>query len=199
MLKREGRTEKGLLSGWSSVLRICRARIPWLLLLMLSASLVGRIIGQFEATLAEKAILVTYLPMLMGTGGNCGNQATASFICQHALGRIRQREGLNLLWTELKVGMLCGLGLAVVCAVKILLLDRHLLGLSDADAALALTVSAALLVTVVTAKLLGVLLPLLISRLGADPAVVSGPLVSTAVDAAALVTYLSLARRLFGL
>lgn len=162
-----------------------RSRIPWLLVLMLSATLTGIIITRFEATLATSVLLTAFIPMLMGTGGNSGSQSSATIIRVLALGQLRFRDVGRVLWKELRVSVLCGLVLAVAVYVKLLVVDGWMLGI-PIHGGEALVICLTLALTVVCAKLLGCSLPMLVWKLGLDPAVMAGPFITTAVDALSL-------------
>lgn len=174
-------------------------RIPWLLLLMLGATFTGLIITSFEEALAASVVLTAFIPMLMGTGGNSGSQASVTVIRGLSLGEITYRNTLAVAFKELCVSLLCGLSLGAVNFGKMLLVDGLLLGNAAVTTMVALAVSLALAVTVVLAKLIGGLLPLLVGRIGLDPAVMAGPFITTLVDALSLLVYFALASALLGL
>ena len=153
-------------------------RIPWLLLLMLGATFTGLIITSFEEALAASVVLTAFIPMLMGTGGNSGSQASVTVIRGLSLGEIGYRNTLSVAIKELAVSLLCGVSLAAVNFGKMLLVDRLLLGNVAVTPMVALAVSLALAVTVVLAKLIGGLLPLFVGRVGLDPAVMAGPFIT---------------------
>ncbi len=177
----------------TGVLETWRHRIPWLLIMMLSATFTQIIISGFEAKLQSVVILTAFIPMLMGTGGNCGSQASVSVIRGLSLEEIRLRDVWRILWKEFRVAALSGLTLAAVSFLKILLLDRALLNAPEIDAAVSLTVALSLAVTVIIAKSVGSILPLLAKRCGFDPAVMAAPFITTIVDALALVAYFAIA------
>ncbi len=167
-------------------------RIPWLILLMLSATVTGMIISSFENALSSMVALVAYMPMLMGTGGNCGSQSSVTVIRGLAIGDIEFRDTLRVIWKELRVSILCGVVLAVANFVKILLFDNLLLG-SDVSMTVAMIVSMTVLLTVVIAKLVGCTLPLLAKKCGFDPAVMASPFITTIVDAVSISVYFAIA------
>ncbi|MBO5248282.1 MAG: magnesium transporter [Clostridia bacterium] len=175
------------------VLETWRHRIPWLLIMMLSATFTQIIISGFEAKLQSVVILTAFIPMLMGTGGNCGSQSSVSVIRSLSLDEIRLRDVGKILWKETRVAIVSGATLAVVSFLKVLLLDRWLLGSAEIDAAVSLTVALSLAVTVVIAKTVGCILPLLAKRLGLDPAVMAAPFITTIVDGLALLAYFCMA------
>ena len=176
----------------SPVLRMFRSRIPWLLLLMLSAAFTGGIIAHFEDALAAQVALTAFIPMLMDTGGNCGSQSSVTVIRSLSLGEVVFADWLRVLWKEIRVSTLCALVLAAVNFLRLLIM-------TGVGTAVALTVSLTLAVTVVLADLVGGLLPILAKRLGFDPAVMASPLITTVVDALSLLVYFQLAAALLGI
>lgn len=175
----------------SSTLKLAGQRLTWLLVLMLSATFTGQIIRRFEATLSEVVALAVFIPMLMDTGGNAGSQSATLVIRGLALGEIRLKDWLQVAVQELRVSALVGLGLALVNFGRVLLIERYPVGIAS-------VVSATLFITIMIAKLTGGLLPLIAKSLRADPAIMAGPLITTIVDALALLTYFSLASTLIG-
>ncbi len=175
----------------SSVVRMFRSRIPWLLLLMLSAAFTGGIIAHFEDALAAQVALTAFIPMLMDTGGNCGSQSSVTVIRGLSLGEVAFSDWLRVLWKETRVSTLCAIVLAVVNFLRLLVM-------TGVGSAVALTVSLTLTVTVVLSDLVGGLLPILAKRLGFDPAVMASPLITTVVDALSLLVYFQLASWLLG-
>ncbi len=167
-------------------------RIPWLLLLMVSATFTGMIITAFESALAASVALTAFIPMLMGTGGNSGSQSSVTVIRSLALEDIRLSDIFRVLWKECRVALLCGVALAVATFVKILAVDRLLLGMAVTIPEAAV-VCVALFITVLIAKLVGCSLPLLAKRVGFDPAVMASPFITTIVDAISLLVYFSVA------
>lgn len=175
----------------SPAVRIFRDRIPWLLLLMLSAAFTGGIITHFEDALAAQVVLTAFIPMLMDTGGNCGSQSSVTVIRGLSLGQVAFSDWFRVLWKEFRVSSLCAVTLAAVNFLRLLFLSRVGLGV-------AMTVSLTLTLTVVAADLIGCLLPILAKRLGFDPAVMASPFITTLVDAVSLLTYFRLAVLLLG-
>ncbi len=167
-------------------------RIPWLLLLMVSATFTGMIITAFESALAASVALTAFIPMLMGTGGNSGSQSSVTVIRSLALDDIRFRDLFRVLWKESRVALLCGVVLAVATFVKILAVDRWLLG-AAVTVSEAAVVCVALFITVLIAKLVGCSLPLFAKRIGLDPAVMASPFITTIVDAISLLVYFGVA------
>ncbi len=166
----------------TSAFELWKARIPWLLLLMLSSTFTGIIITNFESALAATGVLAAYIPMLMGTGGNSGSQASVAVIRGLSLDEIEFSDIFRVQWKEMRVSVMCGITLAIANFIKLLLLDR--VGMM-----IALAVSLALAVTVVTAKLVGCSLPILSKKIGFDPAVMASPFITTIVDSISLLIY----------
>ncbi len=181
-------------SAWG----IFKKRIPWLLLFMLSATITGEIIAGFEASLALFPALIAFIPMLMNTGGNSGNQSSATVIRGLSIDEIKTGNILAVVWKELCVGVLCGIALGICNFAKTLLFDKWLLG-NPVTKMQALVVSIALTATVIFAKLIGACLPILAKRLKLDPTVVASPFITTVVDAASLLIYFGIATWILGL
>ena len=173
-------------------------RVPWLMLLMVSATFTGLIITAFEGALAAQVALTAFIPMLMGTGGNSGSQSSVTVIRALSLDELQLRDIWHVLWKELQTSVLCGIALAVVCFVKILLVDRMLMGNPDITLVMDAVVCLALCVTVVIAKLVGCALPMAAKRLKLDPAVMASPFITTIVDALSLLVYFLFAKALLG-
>ena len=176
----------------TGVWELFRNRIPWLLLLMVSATFTGMIITAFESALAVSVALTAFIPMLMGTGGNSGSQSSVTVIRSLALDDIRLDDIFRVLWKESRVALLCGAVLAVATFLKILAVDRWLLGMA-VTLPEAIVVCVALFITVLIAKLVGCSLPLLAKRIGFDPAVMASPFITTIVDAISLLVYFGVA------
>ena len=173
----------------SSAFELFRNRVPWLMLLMVSATFTGLIITAFEGALAAQVALTAFIPMLMGTGGNSGAQSSVTVIRALSLDELQLRDIGTVLWKELRTAILCGLALAAVCFVKIWLVDGLLMGNEDITVAINAVVCLTLAVTVVIAKLVGCVLPLGAKALHLDPAVMASPFISTIVDALSLLVY----------
>lgn len=169
-----------------------RQRIPWLLVLMISATASSMIITAFEDALAAQVTLTAFIPMLMNTGGNSGSQASVTIIRGLSLNEIQYKDFFKVLWKEIRVGVLCGVTLAAANFVKLLLLDRVSLLIA---AAVCLT----LVVTVILSKIVGALLPMGAKKIGLDPAVMASPFISTIVDILSLLVYFQIATLLLGL
>ena len=176
-------------------LSIFKSRIPWLMLLMISATFTGLIISSFEASLSACVALTAFIPMLMDTGGNCGNQASVTIVRGLSLGEIHFSDILRVIWKELRVSVLCAVVLSVLAYGKIMLVDYYLLGNITASEAFVVppTVCLTLICTVITAKLIGCTLPILAKKLGFDPAVMASPFITTIVDAISLAVYFGIA------
>lgn len=170
----------------TGVLETWKKRIPWLLILMISATFTGRIISHYEAALASYVVLTAFIPMLMDTGGNAGSQASVSIIRGLSLNEIDYSDTIKILFKELLVGILIGATLAVANFVKLLIIDR-------VSVTIAIVVCLTLIVTVIFAKLVGCSLPVLAKRLGFDPAVMASPFITTIVDALSLMMYFKIA------
>ena len=169
-------------------------RVPWLLFLMLSATFTTMILNSFEDALAVQAVLIGFIPIIMGTGGNSGAQSSTAIIRSLSLGDTEPKDTLKVIWKELRVALLCGLTLAAVNFAKMLLVDNLLLGNPDVDYTIALIVSLAIVFTVMFAKVVGSFLPMLAEKIGLDPAVVATPLITTISDAVSLLIYLEIAK-----
>ena len=175
-----------------------RHRIPWLMLLMVSATFTGMIITSFEEALALLPALTAFIPMLMDTGGNCGSQSSVTVIRSLSLDELKFTDIFRVIWKEARTAVLCGATLAAVCFLKILLVDRLLMGNTSINLLVDGVVSLTLCVTVVIAKFVGCSLPLLAKRLGFDPAVMASPFITTIVDALSLLVYFLFAKTLLG-
>lgn len=183
----------------TSVFGIWRARIPWLMLLMISATFTGMIITSFEQALARVVVLTAFIPMLMDTGGNSGSQASVTVIRGLSLGEIKFKDILRVVWKEVRVSLLCAASLSAVAFLKIYLVDGLLLHTAGITVPVMLTVSVTLFLTVICAKLIGCTLPLLAKKLGFDPAVMASPIITTLVDAISLLVYFGMATALLHL
>ena len=170
----------------TSVFEIFKNRIFWLLLLTISATITSAIISHYEAALAQMVILTSFIPMLMGTGGNAGSQASVTIIRGISLDEIKMSNIFRVLFKELRVSLLCGIVLGVVTFLKVIAIDR-------AGVMVAAVVAATLVIAVIVAKLVGCSLPILAKRLGFDPAVMASPFITTIIDAVALIIYFAIA------
>ena len=183
----------------SSPFDLYKHRIPWLMLLMVSATFTGMIISSFESALALLPALTAFIPMLMDTGGNCGSQSSVTVIRALSLDELELSDVLIVLWKEVRTAVLCGVTLAALCFLKVLLIDRLLMGNQSISLGVDLVICLALGVTVVMAKMVGCTLPLLAKRLGFDPAVMASPFITTIVDALSLLVYFLFAKTILGL
>ena len=181
----------------TSALDFLKARLPWLLLLMFSATISSAILTIFEDALS--AALVLFVPMIMGTGGNSGGQSSVTVIRSLSLGEIEFKDILKVMYKELMVGLLAGLTVGVATFLKVVLIDRFLLGNPDVSVLVALAVAVSLALTIIFAKLIGAALPILAKKLGFDPAVMASPFITTLVDAASLLIYFVIAAEVFAL
>ena len=177
----------------SSPFEIWKNRIPWLLLLMVSATLTGLVITKFEDALGVLPCLTAFIPMLMDTGGNAGSQACVSIIRGISLNEIEFGDLFHVVWKEIRVAVLCGVCLAAACFGKIMLVDHLLLQNTSVTTTVALVVCISMAMTVFMAKVVGSVLPLLAKKIGLDPAVMASPLITTIVDFLSLMAYFSVA------
>lgn len=176
----------------TSVFETWKQRMPWLLLLMVSATLTGSIITKFEDALSKMAILVAYLPMLMDTGGNAGGQASVTIIRGLSLGEIEYKDVIKVVWKEVRVAVFCGITLALANFAKLMLLDKI-------PVSVAIVVCLTLVCAVIIAKFIGCTLPVLAKRLGFDPAVMASPFITTIVDVISLLVYFAIATNVLNL
>ena len=168
--------------------KLAMHRIPWLMFLMVSGMLTGALLGKYEAAISAVPLLVTFLPMLMDTGGNCGSQSATIVIRGMALDEIEFRDFFQVIWKEARVSLLCGAALATVNFVRIWLQYGNL--------NIALAVSLTMIVTVLLAKCVGAALPMLAKKVRLDPAIMASPLITTVVDCCSVLTYFSISMRL---
>ena len=180
----------------SSPLDLFRHRIPWLALLMVSATFTGLILTSFEEKLAKMVILTAFIPMLMDTGGNSGSQSSVTVIRALSLNELEFKDILKVIWKELRTAVLCGLALGAVAFAKIMLFDGMLLRTEGVNAMVGMVVALTVLFTVMLAKIVGCTLPMLAKKLGFDPAVMASPFITTIVDALSLLVYFGIATTL---
>ncbi len=176
----------------TSVGTLAKHRIIWLMALMISGMITGTILARYESAFAAVPMLVTFIPMLTDTGGNAGSQSSTMVIRAMAMGEISIRNLAAVLWKEIRVGVIAGAGLSAVNFLRLLVTTPH-------SAEIALTVSLAMFITVVAAKAVGALLPLVAGMLRCDPAIMAAPLITTIVDAFALIMYFKIAQLILGL
>ena len=175
-----------------SIFETFKSRIPWLLLLMVSATFTGKIIQSFEDKQATCAVLTAFIPMIMDTGGNAGGQASVSIIRALSLNEVEFKDVFKVIWKEFRVSICCAMVLAICNFIKILLIDR-------VSIMVALAVCSTLAITVIIAKLIGCTLPMVAKKIGFDPAVMASPFITTIVDACALLVYFQIATSILSL
>ncbi len=169
-----------------------KKRMPWLLLLMISATFSGKILTTFEDALQKVTVLTAYIPMLMSSGGNAGEQASVTIIRGLSLQEIEFKDAFKVIWKEIRVAVLCGLTLAIANFAKLLIFDKM-------DVMVALVICITLVMTILAAKMVGCLLPMLAKKIGLDPAVMASPFITTIVDIISLLVYFHIATILLGL
>ncbi|MBQ3279807.1 MAG: magnesium transporter [Clostridia bacterium] len=177
----------------SSPLELFRHRIPWLSLLLISATFTGLILTNFEDKLSRMVCLTAFIPMLMDTGGNSGSQSSVTVIRALSLGELEFSDLGRVIWKEVRTAILCGLALAALCFAKIMVVDYLMLRTEDVTVTVALVVSLTMAVTVLCAKIVGCTLPMLAKKVGFDPAVMASPFITTIVDALSLLVYFGFA------
>ena len=182
----------------TSVFETWKKRIPWLLLLMVSATFTGSIISNFEASLAIFPMLTAFIPMLMDTGGNSGSQASVTIIRGIAINEIEGKDTLKVLFKEIRVALLCGATLAVANFIKIFLIDNLMLK-HDVPYDISFIICLTIMFTVIIAKIIGATLPILAKKLKFDPAVMASPFITTIVDAVSLLVYFQIAKLILGI
>lgn len=183
----------------TGVFETWRSRIPWLLLLMLSATFSGMIITHFESVLASCVVLTSFITMLSGTGGNSGSQSSVAVIRALSLGEVEFSDMFAVVWKELRVALLCGVCLGAANFVKMMLVDRLLMGNGEVTVPVALVVCSTLVLTVLCAKIVGCTLPMAAEKIGIDPAVMAAPFITTIVDALSLLIYFAIASQVLGI
>lgn len=182
----------------TSVFETFKKRIPWLMLLMVSATITSQILTTFENKLASVMVLTAFIPMLMDTGGNTGSQASVSIIRALSLGEIGNRDIFKVLWKEIRVALCCGISLSVICFAKLMLFDRVIMGNDGVTVIVAIVISLTILVEIILAKIVGCTLPIVAKKIGFDPAVMASPFITTIVDAISLLVYIAFASMLLG-
>lgn len=175
-----------------SLLDIYKSRMPWLLFLMISATFTGAIISHFEGALASASVLTLFMPMVMGTGGNAGGQASVTVIRALSLNEIEFKDAFKVIFKESVIGLICGATLCICNFFKLLWFDKVGLMVS-------LVVCISLFLTVLLAKIIGAFLPMLADKINLDPAVMANPIITTIVDAGSLFVYFQVASMLLGL
>ena len=182
-------TEEGYFE--TSVWKHAKNRIVWLLILMLSAAITGNILAQYEAAFAVAPLLVAFIPMIMGTGGNCGSQSSTLIIRGLATDEIKLKDIFRIIWKEIRVAFIVGVALAIVNAIRVIIQYR--------DIQLAIVLGITLIVTTMVSKVLGCVLPMLAKRLKLDPAIMAAPLITTLVDVCSILVYFQVATSIMGL
>ncbi len=180
----------------TSVFDLWKARIPWLLFLMISATFSSMLLGSFEAALP--GVLILFVPMLMGTGGNSGGQSSVTIIREISNGEVEFADLLKVLWKEVRVGVFTGLTLGLAAFLKLMLLDNLIMQNTAVDIWVSLAVALSLAATVLASKLIGAALPILAKKIGLDPAVMASPFITTIVDALSLIIYFLISYYAFG-
>lgn len=183
----------------TGVFETFKKRIPWLLLLMVSATITSQILTTFENKLASVTVLIAFIPMLMDTGGNSGGQSSVTIIRALSLGEISLKDIFKVIWKEIRVGVVCGVTLGVVCFVKLMLFDRFVLGNPEITIIVALVICFTILIEIIFAKIIGCTLPILAKKCGFDPAVMASPFITTIVDAVSLLIYIAFASVMLGI
>lgn len=178
-----------------------KSRIPWLMLLMISATFTGAIISSFESKLTVFPALIAFIPMLMDTAGNCGSQSSVTVIRGISLGDIKFKDIFRVLWKEIRVAVCCSVALAAVNFLKLWIIDYMIFGNFDSGKQFAeiAVVCLTMMLTVIAAKIVGCVLPVLAKKIGFDPAVMASPFITTIVDAIALVIYFNFAVLMLGI
>lgn len=182
----------------TSVFETFKKRIPWLMLLMVSATITSQILTTFENKLASVMVLTAFIPMLMDTGGNTGSQSSVSIIRALSLGEIGNRDIFKVLWKEIRVALCCGISLSIICFAKLMLFDRVIMGNDGVTVIVAIVISLTILVEIILAKIVGCTLPIVAKKIGFDPAVMASPFITTIVDAISLLVYIAFASLLLG-
>ena len=180
----------------TSVFSLWKNRVLWLLILMLGATFTGLILNSYEAQLST--CLVACVPMIMGTGGNSGSQASVTVIRALSIGEVETRDIGKVIWKEFRASILLGLTLGAACFLKLILLDGMLLGMSGYTWDVSLVVALALFCTVIVAKLVGAILPIVAKICRLDPAVVANPFITTIVDAVSVILFCYLSIGILG-
>lgn len=175
-----------------SVFKHAKNRLPWLLVMMVSAMITGAIINSFENLLSSVIVLVSYIPLLMGTGGNTGAQASTLIIRGLALGEVELKDAVKVLWKEIRISLCVGLVLSVVNFLKIIIIDRE-------SWLIALTVCLSMVIIIMFAKAIGGMVPLLAEKIGADPALMANPIIASSVDMLSVLIYFLMASLILGL
>ena len=174
----------------TSVVRQARNRVPWLMLMMLSATVTGEILGYYENAMAVMPVLITFIPMLMGTGGNCGSQSSTLMIRGLAVGEIEFKDIFKVIFKEIRVALIVGALLAVVNGIRICIMY-------DWNVMLAVALGITMIAVVIMAKCIGCVLPLLARKIGLDPAIMAAPLITTVLDTCTILVYFNIVTAFF--
>jgi len=184
----------------TGVFETWKQRIPWLLVLMVSATFTGSIISSFEGALEKCVVLTAFIPMLMDTAGNSGGQAAVTIIRSLSLGDIKMTDILRILWKEFRVALFCGLTLGIVNFIKMMIVNSGAINADGENALIvSLVVSITIMITIMVAKIVGSVLPIFAKKIGFDPAVMASPFITTIVDAIALLVYFNMAQIFLGI
>ena len=183
----------------TGVFETWKSRVPWLLILMLSATLTSMVLTGFESSLAACSALIAFIPMLTGTGGNSGTQSSVAVIRALSLGEVEFSDTVRVIWKEIRVGVLCGVTLASCNFIKLLVVDKMILGNEGVTVPVAAVICLTMVLTVLCAKTVGCILPLLAEKIHVDPAVMASPFISTVVDVTTLLLYFQVAKLLLGI
>lgn len=177
----------------TSVIDLWKKRIPWLMLLMILATLTSQILTTFEERLMQAAVLTAFIPMLMGTGGNSGGQSSATIIRAISLDEVGFKDIFKVIWKEFRIGAISGVSLAVVCFAKLLLFDRIILGNNEITFTVSIVICLTILFETICAKIIGSTLPIIAKKMGFDPAVLANPFITTLSDVVSLLVYIGFA------
>lgn len=177
----------------TSVIDLWKKRIPWLMLLMISATLTSQILTTFENRLLAASVLTAFIPMIMGTGGNSGGQSSTMIIRAISLEEVSFKDIFKVIWKEFRIGAISGVSLAIVCFAKLLLFDRIILGNKDITLMVAVVISLTILFETICAKIIGSTLPIIAKKMGLDPAVLANPFITTILDVVSLLVYIGFA------
>ena len=173
----------------ASIWGLAKKRLPWLIILMLTATITGTILKGFEDAISAVPVLVTFIPMLMNTSGSGGSQSATLVIRGLALEEIEIRDILRVMWKEIRVALFCGIVLAIVNFARVFVMERN--------AILGCIVSLALCTTIILAKMVGCALPIAAKKIKLDPAVMAGPVITTLVDACSLMVFFGIAKAVY--
>lgn len=177
----------------TNVIDSWKKRIPWLMLLMISATLTSQILTTFEDKLLQASVLTAFIPMLMGTGGNAGGQSSATIIRAISLDEVSFKDIFRVIWKEFRIGAISGLSLAVICFAKLMLFDKFVLGNDAITVTVSMVICLTIFIETICAKIIGSTLPIIAKKLGLDPAVLANPFITTLSDVVSLLVYFGFA------